>query len=572
MPREEVYFLEEKFVKKLFSLMFVMVLITGMTALVGCNGLWDFDDDDDVANTPISFTIPASIGVASISAPLRPAVVAGTNADYSAFEAMVYLRNTNPALDDTFVASLPINVDGTFTLTFQGYAGEYYVKVASPPVLLYKYLGALNSANAATTTVQILDEESTAVGLIVQNAKTAGTFVDTTTITTAEINAVATSIEAALAAGTSVANVVTGVQLNKTTTSIVVGQTETLTATTTPTGNTVTWASSNTGVATVANGVVTAVATGNTNITATTANGLVATCVVTVTPIRVSSVSVAPTTLSLTVGNTSQLTATVLPGDAANKSVTWSTSNSAVATVSNTGLVTAAGAGNATITVTTVDGGKTSTCAVGVVAVPVLATGVTMTPTTLALTVGGSSSTLAATVAPPGATNTDLTWSVLPATGIVNVTQAGVVSPVAAGVATVTVTTVDGGFTATCLVTVTAAPKQTVELKAEVSGVTLADLFVKIENVADGYLATATLSLDAAVAGVTTREIYKKASLSTTYGALCLAAQGYTLGDGLTGYVPFSSITFTTAIPGDARVSVWQLKGSNPPVMLTEEK
>ena len=90
-----------------------------------------------------------------------------------------------------------------------------------------------------------------------------------------------------------------------------------------------------------------------------------------VTYIRpVTSVSISPTTASLTVGQTSQLTATVLPTNATNKSVTWTSSNIAVVTVSTSGLATAVSTGNATITVTTVDGSKTATCAVTVSSIP----------------------------------------------------------------------------------------------------------------------------------------------------------------------------------------------------------
>ena len=64
-------------------------------------------------------------------------------------------------------------------------------------------------------------------------------------------------------------------------------------------------------------------------------------------------------------GETVTLTAAVLPGDATNRNVTWSSSNNAVASVTN-GVVTAVGKGTATITVTTVDGGKTATCTVTV--------------------------------------------------------------------------------------------------------------------------------------------------------------------------------------------------------------
>ena len=82
--------------------------------------------------------------------------------------------------------------------------------------------------------------------------------------------------------------------------------------------------------------------------------------------IPVTSVTMSPTTASIAVNATSQLTATVAPSNATNKNVTWSTSNSTVATVSSTGLVTGKLVGTATITVTTADGSKTATCAVTV--------------------------------------------------------------------------------------------------------------------------------------------------------------------------------------------------------------
>ena len=86
-------------------------------------------------------------------------------------------------------------------------------------------------------------------------------------------------------------------------------------------------------------------------------------------PVAVTGVTLSPTTATLTLGETETvtLTATVAPGDATDKSVTWSSSNEAVATVAD-GVVTAVAAGEATITVTTTDGAKTATCAVTVAA------------------------------------------------------------------------------------------------------------------------------------------------------------------------------------------------------------
>lgn len=82
--------------------------------------------------------------------------------------------------------------------------------------------------------------------------------------------------------------------------------------------------------------------------------------------VAVDSISVSPSTASLEVGETQQLTVAFTPSDASNKTVTYSTSDSGVASVSGTGLVTAIGEGTATITATSVDGGKTSTSTITV--------------------------------------------------------------------------------------------------------------------------------------------------------------------------------------------------------------
>ena len=80
------------------------------------------------------------------------------------------------------------------------------------------------------------------------------------------------------------------------------------------------------------------------------------------TTIYVTGVSLNKTTTTMTIGGTEQLTETLSPNNATNKTVNWKSSNTNVATVSNTGLVTAMAAGSTTITVSTVDGNKTATC------------------------------------------------------------------------------------------------------------------------------------------------------------------------------------------------------------------
>ena len=165
-------------------------------------------------------------------------------------------------------------------------------------------------------------------------------------------------------------------------------------------------------------------------------------------PILVSSVKLNKSELSLYTGQSEPLTATVTPNDATNKKVTWSSDNESVATV-NDGVVTAVGAGKATITATA--DGKSATCTVTVTAATVPVTGVTMNKTSTSLYVGDTE-TLTATVQPGNASNQTVTWSTSDAS--VATVENGVVRATGRGTATITVTTVDGGFTADCTVTV----------------------------------------------------------------------------------------------------------------------
>ena len=104
-------------------------------------------------------------------------------------------------------------------------------------------------------------------------------------------------------------------------------------------------------------------------------------------------------------GDKFTLTPRILPTDANNKNVTWTSSKPAVATVDN-GVVTAVGAGETIITATTVDGGKTATCLVTVASAPV--TGVRLDQTSVETYVGKTVN-LTATVLPTNAGNTNVT-------------------------------------------------------------------------------------------------------------------------------------------------------------------
>ena len=165
---------------------------------------------------------------------------------------------------------------------------------------------------------------------------------------------------------------VTSLLLDKTSLTLEVGENYTLVVTVSPsnaTDKSVTWSSTNSSVATVSSGKVTAKSEGTTMIAAEAHNGKTATCIVTVNEpasevIEATSVSFNKTSLTLEIGESETLTATILPNNAMDKTVTWTSSDQAVAMVAN-GKITAIGSGNATITATT-SNGKTATCTVTV--------------------------------------------------------------------------------------------------------------------------------------------------------------------------------------------------------------
>ncbi len=168
------------------------------------------------------------------------------------------------------------------------------------------------------------------------------------------------------------------------------------------------------------------------------------------TEVKVTGVSVSPATLSLVEGTSEQLRATVTPSDAADKSVSWTSSAAAVATVDNTGKVIAVKAGSATITVKTADGGKTATCAVTVTAKVIPVTGISIDQGATAEVEEGNTITLTATVQPDNATDKTVTWT--SSNKAIATVADGVVTGVAAGQAVITAKA--GDKEATCTVTV----------------------------------------------------------------------------------------------------------------------
>ena len=233
------------------------------------------------------------------------------------------------------------------------------------------------------------------------------------------------------------------------------------------------WTSSAPGVAKVdpSSGIITAVSSGTAEITVTTKNkGKTAKCTVTVSAPSsnpdpsipsedaVTSITMTPKTLSLETGKTGTLSVTAAPATATNYTVTWTSSDSAKATVDNNGLVTAVAAGSATITAKV--GEFSDTCVVTVTA----ASSIVLSKTNLTLfTTGGnniSSATITATVPSAVVSGDAVTWVSSDATkATVTKSSTGIggnITAVAKGTATITVSvTIEGNAkTATCTVTV----------------------------------------------------------------------------------------------------------------------
>ncbi len=228
------------------------------------------------------------------------------------------------------------------------------------------------------------------------------------------------------------------------------------------TNKTITYTTSNKSVVTVSNGTVKAVGVGTATVTAKSSNGKTVSCKFTVktAKVEVSSVTLNKSTLSLNVGDTQQLTATINPSNATNKSVEWQSNNTSVATVSSTGKVTARSVGTAYI-YAIASNGMSKSCKVIVNSstsneekkdVETEVNSITLSSTSLKLN-EYESTKLTATVSPSSATNKSVEWQSND-TNIATVSSTGKVTAKKEGTATIIVSSKNGKI-ATCQVTVT---------------------------------------------------------------------------------------------------------------------
>lgn len=254
---------------------------------------------------------------------------------------------------------------------------------------------------------------------------------------------------------------VASVGMDPSTLRLQIGQSATITATpkaangTPLTGRSISWRSRDAGIATVdGDGEVTAKSAGSTIIEATS-EGVTGVTLVTVAAIPVSSVVVSPDTATLVVGQSKQLTAKTFDAGGTElngRTITWSSSNEDVASVSSSGKVLAVAPGSATITASSE--GKSDKATITVVA-PV--SSVTVSPDSISVIIGNTSTLTATVKDADGHTleGRDVTWK-SGNTGIARVDDDGVVTGVAAGATTVTATS--GGKSGSAKVVVTLEP------------------------------------------------------------------------------------------------------------------
>ena len=262
-------------------------------------------------------------------------------------------------------------------------------------------------------------------------------------------------------------------------------------------GETLSWVSSADAIATVADGKITALKEGEATITVTIVGHeeAKATISVKVLPIKVSEVKVTGDKVVF-VGNKLQLSAEVTPANAKDKSVTWSSSDTSLATVDANGLVTALKEGNVEITAAANDGSEV----VGKLAIEVkkeAVTGIEVAGT--ATMEKGATQTLQVSIAPDAATYKDYTFASSDE-AVLTVSAEGVVTAVAAGTATVTVTSVDN-----------AAVKDTLEITVVVSVASITISNAATMNVGDA----ADLACTVAPEDATNKEVEWSSSDAT---------------------------------------------------------
>lgn len=340
-------------------------------------------------------------------------------------------------IPEGFTASIHIKVIDKST-GIQLSQEEYGVTVGTTTLIGY----TLTPSNATTTlTWKSLDETIATVNNgVITGVKVGSTYV---VVTSADGYSATCKVK--------VSQFATGITLESSQYLVEMGTTQQIGYTFTPADATaaLTWKCLDETVATVdANGVVTAVGVGNTYVVVTSSLGYSATCSIVVTQ-QPSSITLAKNEVIVNVGETYAVEYSLVPANSTMQTVTWTTQNAGVATVNETGKVTGVAKGTTFIIASLPNGYVTYLNVVVKQAVK----GVTLDATEKTI-VKGESFTITPVFTPVEPSNTNMTWT-SSNEGVAKVNAAGKVTGVSGGVAIITGTTEDGGYTAICTVTVT---------------------------------------------------------------------------------------------------------------------
>ena len=333
------------------------------------------------------------------------------------------------------------------------------------------------------------------VAVVDSNGKITGAGPGSTTISARSYNGITSTVTVNVTNDSSVSSIieVSSVTLNKTNLSLTTGETQNLIATVLPDNafnKNITWTSTNPSIASVNNGLVRANSEGIAIITAKGSNDKTATCIVTVTDpvntnIEVSSITLNKTNINLEKDHTETLVAIINPNNATDKTITWTSSDPSIASVSASGVVEGISKGEAVITARSVNN-KTATCTVNVTETTVIptvyATSVVLDKENINLEIGASDK-INATVNPSDTTNKLITWTSSDST-VASVDATGNVTGVGSGTAIITASTVNN-ITSTCIITVSSPI-------INVATVTL-DIDSKTLEVGDSYSLVATV-------------------------------------------------------------------------------
>ncbi len=330
---------------------------------------------------------------------------------------------------------------------------HYPTSITLSPAALYLHEGEEGELKATISPADVKDKTITwstsdaAVAAVDVNGKVFGLKQGSATITVKSPGGVSATCEVTVAR-----QLPTDIELNLTKLVIEVGDKRTVRATVHPEKaySSVTWSTSDASIATVSSiGEIVGVGVGYAEISATTDNGLTAVCTVDVLEpgIPAESVTITPSSLSLSVGEYGQLTATVSPEDVSNKFITWTSNNEKVAKVDSEGVVTAISEGTSIIYARC--GSKSANISVKVVGnIPV--SSIILDKTSVEA-VEGEQFTLVASVLPENATDKSLAW--YSSNNTVAIVDRGVVHVLVEGSAVITAEALDGsGVSASCTV------------------------------------------------------------------------------------------------------------------------